>query len=86
MEQEKDWRLTGQERYLLEKTLVRKTYAPPRPDWDHDHCAFCWAKFMQNGEEGAYQEGYATEDSQYWICPPCFVDFKDKFQWTVKDE
>jgi hypothetical protein len=86
MEQEKDWRLTGQELYLLGKTLVRKTYVPPRCDWDHDHCVFCWAKFMQNGEASTYQDGYATEDNQYWICPPCFADFKDKFEWTVKEE
>ncbi len=87
MEQEKDWRLTDQEPYLMGKMLVRKTYVPPRPDWDHDHCAFCWATLMQNGEAGTYKEGYVTEDNQcWWICPPCFAGFKDKFEWTVKEE
>jgi hypothetical protein len=86
MERGNDWRLTGQERYLFGKTLVWKSYAPPGPDWDHGHCAFCWAKFTQNGEQGAYEEGYVTEDDQHWVCPPCFADFNERFHWTVKDE
>jgi hypothetical protein len=85
MEEEKDWRLTGQERYLMGRILVRKTYISPRADWDHDHCAFCWAKFMRNGEAGTCQEGYVTEDNQCWICLRCFADFKNKFQWTVTE-
>lgn len=84
MNKENDWRLTGQERFLRGKTLIRRTYHRPSPTWDHDHCVFCWAKFME-AEAGDYQEGYVTEDGYYWICPLCFDDFKDKFQWTVKE-
>jgi hypothetical protein len=28
-------------------------------------------------------EGYASEDSNHWVCEECFEDFKDLFQWEV---
>lgn len=43
---EKDWRLQGQEKYLKGATLLRKLYRAASQDWAHDHCEFCWAKFM----------------------------------------
>jgi hypothetical protein len=45
-EPEEDWRLRGQERYLQGATLLRKRYKAWSPDWEHDHCEFCWAKFI----------------------------------------
>jgi hypothetical protein len=37
-----DWRLDrGQEAYLRGATLARKPFRG-----EHDHCAFCWAKFV----------------------------------------
>jgi hypothetical protein len=86
MGKEQDWRLTGQERYLKCKTFVKKRYTAPSPDWDHDHCAFCWTKFMESEEPDTIQEGYATEDNKHWVCPQCFADFQAQFQWTIKDE
>jgi hypothetical protein len=41
-----DWRLRGQEEYLQGATLMRKRYKAWSEDWEHDHCEFCWAKFM----------------------------------------
>lgn len=41
-----DWRLTGQEADLQDATLVRQPYRAHSPAWEHEHCAFCWAKFM----------------------------------------
>jgi len=41
-----DWRLHGQERYLAGATLVRKRYRVYSETWEHDHCEFCTAKFM----------------------------------------
>jgi hypothetical protein len=41
-----DWRLTGQEQYLADVTLVRKHYRAQSEEWEHDHCAFCWSKFI----------------------------------------
>jgi hypothetical protein len=68
-----------------------------RPDDDHDHCEFCWAKFMVDPYEGAAEEilamGYAVQDrtadedspnDHYWICSTCV--FAKRFQWTVTDE
>src|SRR5947208_2930159 len=43
---EEDWRLRGQEDYLQGATLLRKPYRAWSEDWEHDHCEFCWAKFM----------------------------------------
>lgn len=69
-----DWRLRGQERYLQGATLVRKRYRTYSDTWEHDHCAFCWAKFMDPelsaehrkqvaGHPEILTEGYATTDA-----------------------
>jgi len=86
MEERAGWRLTNQGRYLKGKTLLRRRYAARRPDWDHDHCEFCWAKFTETEEPETLQEGYVTEDHQHWICHGCFADFQEQFQWTTKEE
>jgi hypothetical protein len=78
-----DWRLTNQERYLKGVTLVWHTYAPASPKTDHDHCEFCFAKFMRTGLPETLQEGYSTPDRQRWICKGCFDDFVDLFGWKV---
>jgi lipopolysaccharide biosynthesis regulator YciM len=31
-------------------------------------------------------KGYATEDKYYWVCPSCFEDFKDMFNWKIESE
>jgi len=54
---EKDWRLQGQ---------------ALSPDWEHDHCEFCWAKFLDQTfspghakalaeDPGILTEGYAVQ-------------------------
>ncbi len=83
-----DWRLHGQERYLVGAKLVRKPYRqyPKNPDWDHDHCEFCWATFCYlTGPDHAdhLKEGYTTLDEYRWICPGCFNDFHTMFTWEV---
>lgn len=79
-----DWRLRGQERYLNGVTLHRANYRAPSADWDHDHCDFCWAKFMEGNVSDTLQRGYVTDDGRDWICPNCFDDFRERFHWTVK--
>ena len=81
-----DWRLAGQEKYLHGRSLVRRKYERPRPDWDHDHCSFCHTKFMETAAPDVLEEGYATDDGSHWVCPPCFEDFKQRFAWTVVAE
>lgn len=80
-----DWRICGQEAYLQGVTLVHRRYRryPKDPSWDHDHCSFCWAKFMVEDYPDVLHVGYATVDDYYWVCETCFQDFKEKFQWNV---
>jgi hypothetical protein len=60
-----DWRLQGQESYLKGVTLVRRAWRVPtsNPAWDHDHCEFCWAKFMDADSPHVMREGHATGDA-----------------------
>ena len=83
MREPKDWRLTNQERYLKGATLAWRPYVPASPKNDHDHCEFCFAKFMQQDYPDTLHEGYSTPDRYRWICKPCFDDFVDLFQWKV---
>jgi len=83
MPQDDDWRLTNQERYLHGVTLRRQAYVAPSVTWDHDHCAFCWGKFMDRDAPGVLREGYATADQQHWICVGCVSDFAAQFAWTL---
>ena len=86
MASDDDWRLLGQERYLAGRELERRPWSTDRDDWDHDHCEFCKATFGPEGASYAeLTEGYVTADDRYyWICPPCFVDFQARFEWTVR--
>jgi len=89
VDQPKDWRLTNQESYLLGVTLVHRDYEPndpgnAGPDNDHDHCEFCWAKFMRSGGPDTLTKGYATLDGYRWICDSCFRDFEQRFHWVVE--
>jgi hypothetical protein len=86
MDDSKDWRLQGQEKYLKGLTLYFSKYKAYRKDWDHDHCEFCSAKFTETNEPDTLTEGYTTSDSYRWICKPCFEDFKDLFEWKIGGE
>jgi hypothetical protein len=59
----------------------------PRHGWDHDHCAFCWAKFMpaeaKPKDPQTLTDGYVSEAGE-WICDRCFADFRDEFEWIVE--
>jgi hypothetical protein len=77
-----DWRLCGQERYLKGKAFRWTRYIAPRPTWDHDHCEFCWAKFMETDLPDVLHEGYCSEEFR-WICRTCFEDFRAQFEWRV---
>lgn len=86
MVSETDWRRMGQETYLKDKTLFFIPFSPCSKDWDHEHCAFCWATF--SACEGDEREGYCTERANqrgaHWICRQCYEDFRDEFNWTVE--
>lgn len=76
-----DWRLQGQEKYLAGKKLMKVPYFRWSKTWDHDHCDFCWATFSEY--ENDLHEGYVTEDKHTWICPECYKDFKEMFDWVL---
>jgi hypothetical protein len=70
-----DPRITNQQKYLSGVSLVKKQWVRPRAEWDHDHCAFCWAKFAGAEMPDALHEGYVTAEGEHWVCPTCFADF-----------
>ena len=80
-----DWRLTDQDQLLHGTTLCRQPYVALCPTWDHDHCAFCWAKFMDHDAPGALRKGYSTADKRHWVCDTCANDFKERFAWTLTE-
>jgi hypothetical protein len=85
MAQAPDWRLRGQENYLTGAAFVHRPYRryAANPAWDHDHCAFCWEKFMLEDQPDVLHEGYATTDDYFWICERCFKDFRHQFGWRI---
>ncbi len=83
MREKDDWRLTNQQNYLRGVHLRWKEYSGRGGTWDHDHCEFCWAKFMDEDHPDIQRAGYSTADGYRWICKQCFEDFKDLFDWTV---
>jgi hypothetical protein len=85
MPEQDDWRRQGQETYLKGATLRFKKYTSQRDGWDHDHCEFCGAKFMETSNDGIFTEGYATDNNYRWICEQCFDDFKTEYKWKVEN-
>lgn len=84
MNKQGDWRiLPWHEEKLSGAELIYHPWCKTAKN-DHDHCAFCWEKFAEN--EGCLHEGYSTKDGYYWICNPCFQDFKERFRWNAIDE
>jgi hypothetical protein len=82
-----DWRLMGQERYLLNKPMRLRVWKSPKPSWDHDHCEFCTAKIWDHPEDGEFAVAYVTADEgDHWVCPPCFEDFQSRFGWTIEPD
>ena len=41
-----DWRRRGQEQYLRNARLTLKRYQVLTAQWEHEHCEFCWHKFL----------------------------------------
>lgn len=78
-----DWRLTNKEKYLKNKLLLYQNYKNRTTSTDHDHCEFCFDKFSEDSHD--ISMGYCTEDNYYWICPSCYNDFKEFFQWKLKE-
>ncbi|MFT5748083.1 MAG: hypothetical protein ACI9XO_004893 [Paraglaciecola sp.] len=79
-----DWRRQGQEDYLKNKALIKRIYNSYREGWDHDHCEFCGDKFST--DESDLHIGYSILNGYHWICETCFLDFRNEFNWEIKQE
>jgi hypothetical protein len=77
-----DWRLRGQGKYLSGVTFGWSKYGRANHNSDHDHCSFCWSKFME--AQDFLKEGYVSDDGLFWICVTCFGDFKESFGLKIK--
>lgn len=81
-----DWRIRGDSQsYLQAVALHYRRYFRWSEAWDHDHCAFCWAKFMVDGEFDTLDGGWTTDNEYNWICDTCFHDFRDRFGWHIRN-
>ena len=79
-----DWRLLGQERYLSNATLFWRAWHRSRPNCDHDHCTFCWEKFMDRDDvPDVLRGGYTTDDEYHWVCANCARDFAPRFNFKL---
>jgi len=78
-----DWRIENA-KHTHGAILQFKKYTRYSETWEHDHCAACWAKFMETPAADVLTEGYVTEDNYRWICPACFLAFKDAMEWKLR--
>ena len=70
-----DWRLRRQDEMLSGVELRLETYGRYSETWDHDHCDFCFGKFLPPGQidehrrlasdddHELFTEGYTTTES-----------------------
>lgn len=69
---------------------ARWTRPPNNPEWDHDHCVACWAKFSDT-IPGTFHEGYTTGPDHgpgirnEWVCDECFFRLKEELRWTASE-
>ena len=88
LQESDDWRLVTA-RDLAGLTFHWARWHRPSETWDHDHCAGCWAKFMEESYPGVLHEGWTTGDDwpsgpeAEWVCPTCFEELKPFLGWTA---
>ncbi|MBQ8001327.1 MAG: hypothetical protein IJ298_09065 [Ruminococcus sp.] len=77
-----DWRIDGQEGYLMNSTLQYITYSRDLCVDDFLQCEFCFDKFDEDPEHP--KKAYFDPIQKCWICEECFQDFKEHFHWIVE--
>ena len=82
MADKNDPRITYQDEYLKGQKVKMTEYKNKYGN-DHMHCEFCWGKFSENPKD--LHVGFLSENGE-WICPECFNDFKEMFEWEVIGE
>jgi len=79
-----DWRLQGREQFLSNAILYWRDWHEKYAGSDHDHCEFCFAKFMDREDiTDVLREGYTTEDQHRWVCANCAGDFAESFKFKL---
>ena len=76
-----DWRIQGQEGYLMNKYLVFRTFDRKLCVEDYDQCEFCWSVFDKDKHHP--KKAYYQPDEKVWICEKCYNDFKKYFHWRI---
>jgi Fe-S-cluster formation regulator IscX/YfhJ len=76
-----DWRIMGQEGYLLNKQLQYRKFSRAICFEDFTQCEFCWDTFDDDPENP--KNAYYEPISRVWICEKCYRDFLEHFHWTV---
>jgi hypothetical protein len=51
-----DWRRMGQEDYLHDAELTWKNYQALSAEWEHEHCVFCFRKFLDPNYSPMHEE------------------------------
>jgi hypothetical protein len=79
-----DWRLSlaSPPEFYARFTWMHKPWTKTREGWDHDHCEFCRAKISDAVVEGGLAQGWASDNDYYWVCDPCFTEFRETFKWN----
>jgi hypothetical protein len=92
MPEKNDWRegMRGSNPWLKGVKLHWMTYKKPSDTGDHDHCSFCWVRFIEaddviDSDDFITHEGYTTLDDYHWVCNDCLGYFKDEFEWVVTE-
>ena len=78
-----DWRIAGQEGYLLKKRLQYRRFCREICVDDFTQCEFCWDVFDEDKEHPAM--AFFEPISKCWICEQCYKDFQQYFKWTIEE-
>jgi hypothetical protein len=79
-----DWRIMGQEGYLLNKKLQHRHFSRTLCRDDFTQCEFCWSLFDK--DVSCPSMAFFEPQGKYWICETCYRDFREHFGWEVEDE
>lgn len=77
-----DWRVMGQEGYLMDKRLQHRRFDRSICVEDFTQCEFCWSTFDEDPEHPLM--AFFSPDEKVWVCEKCFHDFQKYFHWTVE--
>ena len=78
-----DWRIAGQEGYLMDKALQHRRFCRAICVEDYLQCEFCWDLFDEDSKHP--RMAYFEPIEKVWVCEKCYQDFQKYFHWTVEE-